>query len=899
MRLSGRAEAKMMSAIRFLGLGLALLTLVACGGQNPQADQPFSYSVDPALTPSPQVRAGKTLAAAKSAAGLVHLFIEDEILIRPEGDAELQAFLERTGGTVIGDDRVPEPPPGSGIQLRPEDRVPTLYVVRVDPTRFSLEGFEANAQRAGLRGATVFSGERAARLLAGIVGERVRGLKVSPNFVAEPADVLFRTEEHPSGGSFEDALSYPFFSETGSRSSVALMFQLIAASPPASARRARVAIIDEGFWLDRYGVSLSSDLPGTPWQYDFTDNDYFADGTNPVPCGGGSPCPWHGTGAAHVAVARLNNRYGAAGTGGQVADAILFKTSLDWGQVSAAIRTAVAWGADVISMSFGASCGDFCDDFFESNLYPALREARDKVVMVASAGNDGGSADGRVPCKAADVICVGALADGSNQAIGYSNWGRSVDIWAPTNIRAVHGFDPSGPVPTATFGGTSASAPFIAGIAAALRAYDRNLTSAQVNEILRRTAWTGSTDPKVSHYVNAYRALREVVRFKPDALEANNTREAATNLGTLATCPSYTRLDNLNLHSGATPQSTSDLDHFRFSLPDYASLEIHLRFVRMLGNIDLMLIGESGWGNPRGVVNTLRIDGRGRFLTAEMVSPGTYRVVVNGADGLTNAYNLRACRTDRPLAPDAYEFNDTLGTARGLSEGTYRANLHLHTDLDHYSFDPTIFPGMSGFVFQVTNRDMPLTLRLYDTANAEVQRVDCTDTAGCAVRWTTPGVHRVRVEAFAGSPSRGLYTFTAGLEVDKNQLLPNFPLFPDEPFFWLDPQDPVRSGELERLRDIYVFREVGKAREAFLRALTEEPVPTEELLKLRLLDDRGNQIGVGQPSADPQNPGLAIPLSGLQSNAHYVLVVERARPPRNIGGEEETLGSIPYGVDLR
>jgi hypothetical protein len=137
--------------------------------------------------------------------------------------------------------------------------VPTLYVVRVDPTRFSLEGFEANAQRAGLRGATVFSGERAARLLAGIVGERVRGLKVSPNFVAEPADVLFRTEEHPlgSGGSYEDALSYPFFSGTGSRSSVALMFQLIAASPPPPPpppkTRARVAIIDGGFWLDRTG----------------------------------------------------------------------------------------------------------------------------------------------------------------------------------------------------------------------------------------------------------------------------------------------------------------------------------------------------------------------------------------------------------------------------------------------------------------------------------------------------------------------------------------------------------------------------------------------------------------------------------------------------------------------
>jgi hypothetical protein len=618
----------MTRAIRFLGLGLALLTLVACQEKNPQPDQSFSYSVDPALTPSPQVRAGKTLAAAKSAAGLVHLFIEDEILIRPKGDAELQGFLQRTGGTVIGDDRVPEPPPGSGIQLRPEDRVPTLYVVRVDPTRFSLEGFEANAQRAGLRGATVFSGERAARLLAGIVGERVRGLEVSPNFVAEPADVLFRTEEHPLGvgGNFEDALSYPFFSETGSRSSVALMFQLIAASPPA--RRAQVAIIDGGFWLDGTGASLSPDLPGTPWQYDFTDNDYIADGTSPFSCGD-SPCPWHGTGAAHVAVARLNNRYGAAGTGGQVADAMLFKINLfHVGGVARAIRTAVAWGADVISMSFRYNCDNFfCDLFFEDNIYAALRNARDNGrVLVAAAGNETQSADGKVPCKAdEDVICVGALDDNTNVRIDYSNYGSKVDIWAPTNIRAVYGSAPSGPVPTGTFGGTSASAPFIAGIAAALKAYNPSLTSAQVNEILRRTAWTDSPDRNVSHYVNAYRALREVVRFNPDALESNNNSSSATNLGTLAACRTLTRRDNLNLHSDAdNPQSTSDEDHFRFSLREYARLEIYLDFVPRLGDLGLALIKEPGGaaGAPQGVVNTLRSNGQGRRLTADLVFPG-------------------------------------------------------------------------------------------------------------------------------------------------------------------------------------------------------------------------------------------------------------------------------------
>lgn len=890
-----------MRTIRFLGLGLTLLALVACGGQNPPSGQPFSYTIDPALTPSPEVRAGKTLAAARSAGGLVHLFIADEILIRPKDNAELQAFLTRTGGTVIGDDRVPEPPPGSGIQLRPEDRVPTLYTVRVDPSRFSLEGLEANAQRAGLQGATAFSSERAARLLAGVVGERVRGLQVSPNFVAEGSDLLFRTEEHPSGAGFEDALAYAFFAETGSRSSVAPMLQLIAASPPSG--RAKVAIIDGGFWLDSSGASLSPDLPYTPRQYDFTDGNYVADGTNPASCTGGSGCPWHGTGAAHVAVARLNNSYGAAGTGGQVADTMLFKTSLDWFQVAGAIRTAVAWGADVISMSFGANCDNFvCDAFYETNLYPALRNARDNGrVLVAAAGNEAQSANGKVPCKAAeDVICVGALDDGSNRAISYSNSGSSVDIWAPTNIRAVYSNDPSGPVPTGVFGGTSASTPFIAGIAAAIRAYNPSLTSAQVNDLLRRTAWTDSPDPKVSHYVNAYRALREVVRFNPDALEANDDASRATALGTLGVCVTPTLRDNLNLHSSTTPQTSADRDHFRFNLGEYASLEIDLEFVPRLGNIDLMLVKEPGGatGAPYGAANVLRPDGRGRSYTAELVSPGNYRIVVHGAE--SNAYRLNACRTDRPLEPDAYEPNDTLDTARGLGEGSFRANLHTISDLDHYWFNPTILTGISRFLFRVTERDMPLTLRLYNSSNAEIQRVDCTGTAACSVGWMDTGVHTVRVETYASLRSRGYYSFTAGLEVDKSKLLPNFPLFPDEPFFWIDPADPFRSGNLERLRDIYVFQEVGKAQEAFLRALNQPPgVSPEELLKLRLLDGEGKEVRAGQPSKDPQNPGLVIPLSGLQTNAYYVLVVERASPPQSVGGEEETLGSIPYGIDLR
>ncbi|MCX7803526.1 MAG: hypothetical protein N2313_10950, partial [Meiothermus ruber] len=131
----------------------------------------------------------------------------DEILIKPKSQAELDAFLARTNGRVIGNDAVPDAPAGSGIQVAPEFKVPTQYIVKVDPARFDLSSFNADAQRAGLSGATVFSSEEAARLLAGIVKEKAAGLSVSPNFVAESNALLFQTEEAPIPGSgYEDAL---------------------------------------------------------------------------------------------------------------------------------------------------------------------------------------------------------------------------------------------------------------------------------------------------------------------------------------------------------------------------------------------------------------------------------------------------------------------------------------------------------------------------------------------------------------------------------------------------------------------------------------------------------------------------------------------------------------------
>src|SRR5262249_53938731 len=162
-----------------------------------------------------------------------------------------------------------------------------------------------------------------------------------------------------SGGGYVDGLATSAFSMQGSQASVSAALQFVAAHPPQ--RRSRVAIVDGGFWLDSDGHPRStpgglSDLPDAPMRWDFLGTGAVADGENPSGCAGGSLCRWHGNDSASVATARLDNKYGAAGNGGTVADPILYKTGADFGSAGAAIRAASGWGADVVSMSFGAEC---------------------------------------------------------------------------------------------------------------------------------------------------------------------------------------------------------------------------------------------------------------------------------------------------------------------------------------------------------------------------------------------------------------------------------------------------------------------------------------------------------------------------------------------------------------
>lgn len=866
-------------------LTLTTVLLGACGPQpSPPPANPFSYQINTALKPSPETLGSKPLGVVQDEAGRKSLFITNEILVRPTNQAELDAFVARVGGTVLGNDGVPDPPAGSGIQMDPKYKQPTLYRVKLDPSSVDLSSFKSNTEKIGLGGKVSISSEAAAKLLALVNRERVGGLKTSPNFVAEGQSPLFASEEHPDGAGFMNALGFPEFSTGGSKASVGAAWQWIAAK--GGFTPVEIAVIDGGFWLDSTGRPMSSltpavsDFPALPVQYDFAGGDYIADGVSLARCTGGSVCNWHGNGAAGVAAGAMNNRYGLAGTGGQVATPMLFKTDLSWDQTAGAVRTAVAWGADVISMSFGAECDNvFCDGYFEFNIFPALRNARDNnVVMVAAAGNDNLSTNS-VPCKAGGegVICVGALADDTNTAIGYSNFGPHVDIWAPTNIRTL----PDGETTPnlKEFGGTSASTPFVAGIAAMLKAYNLSLSSPQVLDILRRTAWTDSPDSKVTHYVNAFRALREVSgsELTADSLEANNTAAAASPL-TIGT--STFRRNDLTLHTLA------DRDHLRFTLSDYVQLSLDAEFIPALGNIALSVIREGGtFGSPEGVTNELRSDGRGRSYRASVLPPGTYRVALSSDS--PNLYNLVIGQIPITLSPDRFEANNTLATATGLPApgfGSYNLNLHTLTDSDHFFFNPSSASPTS-FRVNITARDMPLTLRLFDNTNAEVSNVVCSG-ATCSLNIPN-GIHRVKVEG--NGSTRGRYTLQATYQIDRNALLPDFKLFPTEPINWLDPGDPAIPGWLVGLQDVLAFKEVGKAKKGILIG---------NGLKITLLDKTGKVLVQGTPSTNPQLPGAEVALNGLTLNETYVLLIERLNLPSSIDGESESLGAVPYTIDL-
>jgi subtilisin family serine protease len=259
-----------------------------------------------------------------------------------------------------------------------------------------------------------------------------------------------------------------------------------------------VALIDDGFDLTHPDFALPHKFVH-PW--DFTRNS-----DNPEPEEG----DWHGTACAGVAV--------AASGGGNVLGAAPGCTlmPLRWGpylsdeQIENWFSYVTEKGAWVVSCSWGSRNANFP---LSTRAYLAIescaRQGRGGrgCVVVFAAGNENRDINDPQTNSIAgfaihpDVIAV-AASTSRDERSDYSNFGNEICVCAPSSGAGGWGvltsdvtgssngryFGYSDGDYTNDFGGTSSACPLVSGIAALVLSVNPELTSAEVKELLARTA---------------------------------------------------------------------------------------------------------------------------------------------------------------------------------------------------------------------------------------------------------------------------------------------------------------------------------------------------------------------------------------------------------------------------
>lgn len=287
-----------------------------------------------------------------------------------------------------------------------------------------------------------------------------------------------------------------------------------------------------GYWNDLVGWNFEHDNPNPECEP-----------------GGSGGTPDHGTSTAGTAAAVTNNyitpeeaTYVCGDLTGTVAGTAWFSKIMPirfWGpqdELVAAIGYGVDKGARIISMSFSYAEPD---SFLEAKIDSAWDAG---LLLVASAGNDSSTAR-RYPAAYENVIAV-AGTDNNDVKAPYSNWGTWVDICAPWSSYApdrdnkwwVYCYNDN-------FAGTSASAPFVAGVAAMVWTCNLSATNAEVRAALEDNADNiDRLNPQYagllgSGRVNALRAVQEFRPVPPPPGDANT--DWTINVGDVVYLVSY------------------------------------------------------------------------------------------------------------------------------------------------------------------------------------------------------------------------------------------------------------------------------------------------------------------------------------------------------------------------
>ena len=246
----------------------------------------------------------------------------------------------------------------------------------------------------------------------------------------------------------------------------------------------RVAVIDSG--IDITHPDLTPNM--------ISPYDAFSDDDDPSPnpgeycwSGGNGVCDEHGTAVAGIAIASRND----TGIVGICPDCSLIPIKMlgdGNGALSADIASfehAIVNDAAVINNSWGYSQPIAAPQPLVDIIQRAQTETRGGKgsVVVFAAGNDNREViDGEL-CEIDGVLCVSAI-DNYGRPTAYTNYGGDVDIAAPS---ATVSIAPNESL-TTNFGGTSAAAPVVSGLAGWILSIDPDLTSDEVVDLLVQTA---------------------------------------------------------------------------------------------------------------------------------------------------------------------------------------------------------------------------------------------------------------------------------------------------------------------------------------------------------------------------------------------------------------------------
>lgn len=217
----------------------------------------------------------------------------------------------------------------------------------------------------------------------------------------------------------------------------------------------------------------------------------------------------HGTHCAGIAAAITNNKTGIASLipSNDFVEIISFPVFDEYGRTSqqkivAAMLKAVDLNCQVISMSLGGPINTEAQYIYGQAINYANKKG---AIIVVAAGNENMDASERVPAGLTGVITVTAI-DKNLKKANFSNHIENIKM--PI---AAPGVDIYSTLPNNTYdkmSGTSMATPYVAGLVVILKSIKPKLSTAEVHEILLKTAIRTAEFNSIGGIIQPKRALK-------------------------------------------------------------------------------------------------------------------------------------------------------------------------------------------------------------------------------------------------------------------------------------------------------------------------------------------------------------------------------------------------------